>query len=423
MKKAIIITIAALVGCPVLAVESSRQNVTSEVSKELGSLYRRTRSAHKPSRPVRVAQYDDIIEADEGVSSDLEINSGSNSDANSASSGLQQSNQQTYIIQPTASSSIQQQPTTLVEDVPLKESRADQMRKKRIEIEQQTEQRLVERLEDDRISTERERADRVLRGIERRDDDQGDVRKSRSSFDSVGNYPEATPSNSALQRVLEPAPTAPAPVVAAPSVQTVTSEVEEIEEKPVERTKFFVGGMGGMMDYPSLKNVRGFYTYGLQLGLAMPEGFVVELDYLHSTADIENFAPYTPFNYVGPARITQMDQDLFGAAFKYKILKNRFTPLIGAAAGYSLRNFKDRQYNGYFGGWSQAKSETFDMGPLVGFDVNLSDTFSVGADFRYMFNLSYRRDRMLEPYGGAYGSSPIEEQNFYLLSLVGRVQF
>jgi hypothetical protein len=59
-------------------------------------------------------------------------------------------------------------------------------------------------------------------------------------------------------------------------------------------------------------------------------------------------------------------------------------------------------------------------------DLEFTPTFSLGMDFKYMWNLSYRVDNSLQSsfvnpqVANAY---PIEELNYWLLSVVGRVSF
>ncbi len=57
---------------------------------------------------------------------------------------------------------LQEQPTTVVEASPLMESNAERMRKQRQGLEVNTEQRIVEKLEEARMEDERARAERLF---------------------------------------------------------------------------------------------------------------------------------------------------------------------------------------------------------------------------------------------------------------------
>ena len=59
---------------------------------------------------------------------------------------------------------LKNQPTTYVEASPLVESRAEQMRKQRQQAELNTEQRIVEKLEQSRLEDEKDRAARLFGG-------------------------------------------------------------------------------------------------------------------------------------------------------------------------------------------------------------------------------------------------------------------
>ena len=54
---------------------------------------------------------------------------------------------------------VQKQPTTVIEATPLTESRAEKMRRARQDTELQTEQKIVEKLEQSRIEDEKKRSD------------------------------------------------------------------------------------------------------------------------------------------------------------------------------------------------------------------------------------------------------------------------
>lgn len=187
--------------------------------------------------------------------------------------------------------------------------------------------------------------------------------------------------------------------------------------------------MGGTADYPGLRNARGVFAWGLSVGLKLPERLMFELGYNRATYDVENWQPfvYMPTFYGGIAtlspRITQMDQNMYSGALKYQILSTKVTPVIGVLASYSERTFTDRQYNGLVTQPTTLKSNTFDAGPLLGLDVKIGSMLEAGFDFRYMFNLTYRRDQYLDSFGNNYGYTPIEEAQWWLGTAHLRVLF
>jgi hypothetical protein len=122
-------------------------------------------------------------------------------------------------------------------------------------------------------------------------------------------------------------------------------------------------------------------------------------------------------------RITQMDQNMYSGAFKYQLLRTKVTPVIGLIASYSERTFTDRQFNGFVTQPTTLRSTTFDGGPVAGLDVKIGSMLEAGFDFRYMFNLTYRRDQYLESFGSSNGYTPIEEAQWWLGTAHLRILF
>lgn len=107
---------------------------------------------------------------------------------------------------------VQQQPTTYVQAQPVSESRAEAMRKAREHAEVQTEQKIVEKLEQSRLDDERDRADRLF----------------GNRFES----PEQKPAPAPAPVVVAPAPVAvvaPAPVKEDKSDKATNVTIEKVE--------------------------------------------------------------------------------------------------------------------------------------------------------------------------------------------------
>lgn len=315
--------------------------------------------------------------------------------------------QQIYVVQPAPQPVVPPQQISVVEDTPLKESKAEALRRSRMEVEAETEQRIVEKLETERMKAERERAEQITKALDGKKEE------------------EAKPAEVAPVPVIQPAQMQPiqqAPVVSVSEADTViaTATPEIKEEIKEEKARIYVSGMGGIGDYPGVKNVQGMYAAGFAAGVIFPERLIAEGSFLMSTYDVEPVSGYN--NPIYP-NIKQIDQMNFLGAVKYQLLDGRIRPVLGVLAGYTKRVYSDKQYYYYQG--PDITSHAFDMGLSAGADVELAKNFAVGMDFRYMWNMSYRVE-------GQYQASlinpqqfgkPVESLDYFLLTFGGRLTF
>src|SRR5690606_11231104 len=116
-----------------------------------------------------------------------------------------------------------------------------------------------------------------------------------------------------------------------------------------------------------------------------------------------------------------MNQYAGSGLIKYQILGGMLRPVVGALASYTYRTFTDSQF-----GFSdaEASSHALDMGLMTGADIEVSKNFSLGIDFRYMWNLTNKVDNgfqqsFVQPV--LQSTSPIEELNYYTLGVSGRM--
>jgi hypothetical protein len=121
-------------------------------------------------------------------------------------------------------------------------------------------------------------------------------------------------------------------------------------------------------------------------------------------------------------------------AIKFAPQYGSFSPQIGAIVGYTYRKYTSLAYDNYYydninnyngSGLNDAESGAFDVGFSLGADVKVARTFIVGAEYRYMTNLTNKTDsRYLNDYYNYYDiSTPLEEFNYYTISVVGKFFF
>lgn len=321
----------------------------------------------------------------------------------------------------TGQTAIQEQPTSVIEDSPLSMSSAERRRRDRQALELQTESKIVEKLEEARIEDERKRADRLF----------------KNSFNAAESTPAPAP---VVQPLVAQPPVyvAPAPVVV--EQKPVDSKVEAKEEPKVNvkeevraaleemkpksdtnKPEYYMQGLVGIGSYPDAVNVRGNGSAGFSLGMVTPERIVAEGTFQFSQYDIETMQAGYAYNTPPFKTLSQYN---FTGAIKYQLMSGKVRPLIGALAGYTYRSYKDQQtYYAYYAS-SDVSTNAFDVGALVGLDVQLTNSFSIGFDMRYMKNVAYRENSdyqrsFVYPRAG----KAVEELDYYMGSLVGRFAF
>ncbi len=335
----------------------------------------------------------------------------------------QVSPQQVYVVQnaPTQSNAqvVRTQPVTVVEDTPLKESRAEALRRSRVDVEQETETRIVEKLETERLKAEKERADNIMQALEGKKKEEP-VYVAPPVQSSPFQYPAAT------QQVQV------APVQVVESSPVITSDVlkEEMKsESSEERSRFFIGGLGGYADYPGYKNIQGKYAAGFNLGIQFPERIIIEGSMIFSRYDLEVVPAagnYT-YNYYGTSEFMTIKQTNVTIGAKYRLLEGRMSPVVGVLAGYTRRDYTRTQGNYYYPSqYNDIKSQAFDMGLSGGLTIDLNKNFALDFDLKYMFNLSYSVDTTYKESlmnHQANGRKTPEELDYVLIGVGGKVQF
>ncbi|HEX7675953.1 MAG TPA: hypothetical protein VF412_17380 [Bdellovibrio sp.] len=323
-------------------------------------------------------------------------------------------------------SQVQKQPTTVIEATPLTESRAEQIRKSRQDAEVQTEQRIVEKLEQSRMEDEKKRAN-VLFG---------------DKFNQLNNQQEQQPVQvQQVQQVQAPVQQVPVQQVQEPKENTrdiireelaaARKDEEAAAQAPIENK--YVSIMAGVADLPDVRNVKGNYSLGVSFGNKY-DNFIVEGTFLYSNYTVDQGGGYVSnYSYLSPYGGTvyipnNVDVNQYSGqiAAKLQLFSGIIRPVVGALASYSYRTFAWSNNNsGYaYNNDSTANSSAIDLGALAGVDLELSPKYALGLDFRYMWNMSSRVDSSSNTWMNtpAYGT-PIEKLQYYVMSVSGRFYF
>ncbi|MDG0817477.1 porin family protein [Bdellovibrio svalbardensis] len=397
MKKYFYI-LAVLSMAPVMA---AAQTLESDVDAELDQLYANQKASNAQATAPAQAQQ----------AQPLNLNGSQpiyilNQAPSSASAQVQQSQ-------------VQKQPTTVIEASPLTESRAEQIRRSRQDAEVQTEQRIVEKLEQSRMEDEKKRAS-VLFG---------------DKFNALNNQQQEVQAQPVQQVQQVQQVQAPVQVqqVAEPKENTRDIIREELASAmkseevaaaaPIESK--YVAAMAGIADLPDVRNVKGNYSLGVAFGNKY-DNFVLEGAFIYSNYTVDQSGGLYGLNVNSANNPFNVDVNQYTGqlAGKVQLFSGVIRPVLGALASYSYRSFRmtNANYSAYNS--SEAKSHAIDFGALAGVDLEFNPKYSLGLDFRYMWNMSSRIDANTNSWvnSPAYGT-PIEKLQYYVMSVVGRVNF
>jgi outer membrane protein W len=348
---------------------------------------------------------------------------------------------------------VQDAPTTVVQEAPVKVSPSETLRKERAGAEAATEDGIVQTLEKARLDDE--------------------VRRRNKFNDAL---------NSTVSGMTQPATAAPAapvaaPVapVAAPTAAAIVEENEVVEvapqkpqraskrkkviledetaddrssdkvdvkaevraaiaeqtAAPLNLTSYYVSALVGTQSYDSA-NVHGKLASGLSIGMVTPDRFVAEGSFVYAQNQVDDIAGPNP-----TFQRLNMNQYNFSAAAKYQLLPGKLRPTVGGIASYTRRSYEFAN-NSYYGNSNAtlATTDAFDAGLEAGLDLALTNNFSIGADFRYLWNIasknsnsdssnSYNNSYGGYGYAGNYASNPkfVEDLAYYIASLSAKFTF
>ena len=170
-----------------------------------------------------------------------------------------------------------EQPTTVIEAAPLTTSNADDLRKVEEQTEVETEQKIAEKLEQERIAAEKQRQQEIL-----------------NSMNAL-----TPPANQTAQASAQP--TSPAVVVVAPAAQNqqqetppltkddvqamVKEDLSSVQKPKKDSGRYFFSGSIGQINYHS-SDVNSFGSGGLSFGKEFPSNWDVSADFGYADNNI-----------------------------------------------------------------------------------------------------------------------------------------
>lgn len=329
-----------------------------------------------------------------------------------------------------------QQPTTVVEAAPAQESRAELMRKARQNAEVQTEQKIVEKLEESRLREENERAERLFGN---KLESGGAAATATAVATPNGAAATATavavpvtepvkeekPTQVTIEKVEIVAPVAPiTPIKEEPPVTSPVSEIKsEIKEsQEPDMKKWYATGIVGVPSYQA-SNIKTNYALGVSVGTITSPRWAVEGTFMYSNHNVDTF-----WDPQGIFR--DLDQYDFQAAAKYFLMEGQLRPYLGGSLTYIYRKYSDRVDYGssYSTSWSaydgiddQEETHALNAGLVGGVEFAISPDFAVGGGLDYNWNLASKND--FNSSNIPHNSTPLEEIEYWTLKLGATVRF
>lgn len=323
-----------------------------------------------------------------------------------------------YPVQP----QIQEQPVQVIQDTPLTASQAEQIRKQRQDAELATEDGIVQALERARMEDEMRRRQQISNAI-------------TGQPAAVAPPPPVMPQPQPFQQVV-PAPTpAPQPRIEVIKVvekdeaeeaqpvdirAEVRAALEEVRPKEEPKQKYYISAQAGLAEYPDAYDVEGTIATGVTVGAITPERVVAEISFHYSEYELGSMqydtGYYGYYNWMVDSGVVDATQYNVGAALKYQILPGRLSPSLGATVAYTRRSYSDQYYGDL---WS---TDAFDVGFVAGLDFQVTDSFALGFDFRYLTNIANRSDDDMAVYYSSWADY-LEDMDYYLGTLSGKFTF
>ncbi len=292
---------------------------------------------------------------------------------------------------------VQIEKAEIVNDSPLETPESARIRQERQQMEMETEEEFIQKLEQARMEDERLRRQQLFeKELLAKESDiedpflepESDLNVDRSSLETESG--------------LEWEP------VTRNNEVTTTLVVDQTDPE----TRFYISlGAGGLNhqanNTPDLNGLGG-----IGLGVALGMDFWLEGNFYYSFLESDR------------TFLSDEDIDQFGVAVNPKYMFGMsdkvVTPVIGAVLGYTRR-----QYNG-----GDNASNALDAGISAGIDVAINQAVKIGVEGRYMTTLDYEKDNALDSTGKAFEElatgravKPLEDFDYSLFMVNAKMTF
>ncbi len=174
---------------------------------------------------------------------------------------------------------------------------------------------------------------------------------------------------------------------------------------------FQLGLIAGVLNYPGVVNIETLnMATGFQIGARLGSGFLVHGDFLYAFQNAE-------INRIANTGSEDIDQYMIttGLQFDWLSLFSTGLPWFKLQTGLLITHNR-RQYN-----FDENASQGWDGGASLALNFQLNRSVSLGLEYRYMQNLSYKRDRdsfsndeQIQSLAARGGASRLEDLDYQL---------
>jgi outer membrane protein W len=400
MKKFLVTSLVISSFCP--AYLMAQMDLDDEIDAEISRLYSGANNETSTSQ----SQAQQKAQSQGGPS--IQINVQSNPQVTSKADTVTQLEAKTDVANKVEESNL---------DVSEDRNGLNQLKSTRKQLEIQNELKVVEKLETSRLEDEKSRTERLFgnkaNGFESTKEKEVVMGKMIVSESPLEKKSLETMDKEAIRSEIR---------------QTLLSLKSEEEVKEVVEGKPYFSTLIGLGAYQDVANVRGSYSLGFAVGQMMKKNVAVEGSFLFSEFDVEQRdGGYVCDYYYGCVqypRITRMNQYQGGITAKYIPFEGSFKPYLGGSAAYTYRTFSDVQF-----AWpnNDAQSHALDVGLVAGIDLQVSEDFALGFDFKAFRNVTSRATNagLQKSFARSVYSSdtPIESLDFTQMGITGKFSF
>lgn len=210
----------------------------------------------------------------------------------------------------------------------------------------------------------------------------------------------------------------------APSVQLSASSTMKVTKTSGSDKKAYALVVVGAGGYPEVNNVDMGYDLTGALGYYY-NSWMLELGAGVAKHKM-NLRNYSFFN-----RVDNFDVDQYKGyvAAKYQFdkgtlgLSDKLQPIAGALLSYTKRDYNLKNPAVVMASNNTGNSNALDFGLNAGLDYEFTPKFSLGFDFKYMFNLSNEVNATYNDPNFGYTGTSIEKLQYYTAGISAKVNF
>ena len=203
--------------------------------------------------------------------------------------------------------------------------------------------------------------------------------------------------------------------------EKIAVQTQVMAAKPEKQKKLYASALIGIGAYPEVNNVDKGYNASIAAGYYFGEQLMFEVGFgvAKSQLNVKNQL------YANQRDNFDINQYQGNLAAKYRLdglFGSNFRPQLGLVVSYTYRKFSQTS-NLILVSGNTGSSTAMDGGLGGGIDYDLNRSFSLGLDYRYMFNISNQVNaNYVNPSYGYRGTS-IESLQYYVAGVAARMSF